>query len=329
MRGEVKLERGCTYNESVNIVSSNVRLDCDGATLDGLGRLKYGITISSEGKHLSGVSVLNCNVRNFVVNGVAVRSGVPDFKRSGNREMNYNISPSDISLSHLHVDNSGGVGVYLYSYVTNVTLRESVVSGSRGVGVYLEHSSKNIKLINNIIKNNGVMGGPGTGQREGVAVDSSANNLIQGNTFVGNSAGGIFLYKNCGENFSKGMAVLRWQSSNNNVIKSNVFVGEDVGVWIASRQGRDLSHRDCGDDSLDGSGKYYRDYANHNTVEGNKFCGGRASVKVDGDFNLVKGNRSNIRGDNFIVQSVNMTTRITGKRSEGNVIEGNFYEVCD
>ncbi|HDS1698424.1 MULTISPECIES: right-handed parallel beta-helix repeat-containing protein [unclassified Pseudomonas] len=329
INGDVKLDRKCTYNQTVNISTSNTKLDCDGATLDGMGKLKDGVSISSQGRQLRNVSVSNCNVKNFANNGVAVRSGVPDFKRSGSRDHNYNISPSGVALSHLHVENSGGVGVYLYSYVSNVTLRESVVEGSRGVGVYLEQSSRENKLINNIIKNNGDMDGPKSGQREGVAVDSSAKNLIEGNSFIDNSAGGIFLYKNCGENFSKGMAVLRWQSSNENVIRNNKFVGESVGVWIASRQGRDLSHRDCGDASLDGRGKFYRDYADHNTVENNKFCGGGEGVRVDGNFNMVRNNKSDVQGKYWVVQSKNMTTRLTGVPAEGNVVEGNRYESCN
>ena len=35
--------------------------------------------------------------------------------------------------------------------------------------------------------------------REGISVDGSYDNTIVGNVFAGNSAGGLFLYKNCGE----------------------------------------------------------------------------------------------------------------------------------
>lgn len=326
--GEVRLDRSCTYHQTVSISASNTKLDCDGATLDGLGKLKDGISISSQGQQLKNVSVSNCSIKNFSNNGVAVRSGIPDYKRSSDHDYNYAISPSNVVLSHLHVENSGAVGVYLYSYVSNVTLRESVIEGSRGVGVYLEQSSRENKLIDNVIKNNGDMDGPKSGQREGVAIDSSAKNFIEGNSFISNSAGGIFLYKNCGENFSKGMAVLRWQPSNENVIRNNKFVGENVGVWIASRQGRDLSHRDCGDPSLDGGGKFYRDFADHNVVENNKFCGGGEDVRVDGNFNTVRNNKSDVKGRSLVVQSQNMTTRITGVPAEGNVLEENQFEDC-
>jgi parallel beta-helix repeat protein len=324
--GNVKLERGCVYNQTLTVSESNSKVDCDGATLDGENRLKYGVMVVSNGKSLSDVSVSNCNVRNFSVNGVMVGSGIPDFKRSGDHQHNYDITPSNVVLSHLHVQDSGSVGVYFYSYVADSTLRDSVVSGSKGVGIYLEQSSKGNKIVDNVIKANGVV--EGGGPREGIAVDSSAGNLIEGNSFFGNAAGGVFLYKNCGENFDKGMAVLRWQHSNENVIRNNRFFDEKVGVWVASRQGRDLSQKGCGDSSLDGRGQYYRDYADYNVVEGNQFCRSKNYIVVSGNYNQIKNNRSDAATSAWVEQPVTMTARITGEPTVGNVIEGNVYEAC-
>ncbi|HEN8799556.1 TPA: right-handed parallel beta-helix repeat-containing protein [Pseudomonas putida] len=329
LQGDTKLESACTYNQSIIISSSNISLDCDGATLDGLGRSKYGIQIVSKGQKLSGVKVSNCNVKNFSINGVMVGSGIPDFKRSNDREENYQTSPTQVDLSNLKVEGSGNVGVYLYSYVTDVTLRNSVISGSKSSGVYLEQSSKNNKLIDNVIRENGVWDGPKTGQREGLSIDSSANNLIQGNSFIRNAAGGVFLYKNCGENYSKGMAVLRWQSSNDNVIRNNKFVDEKIGVWIASRQGSNLSHRDCGDPSLGNTKKYYRDYADNNVVEGNKFCRNQEYIRIAGNNNVVRDNRADVKAKEWVAEPINMTTRLTGISPKGNSVHDNQYESCD
>lgn len=329
LQADTKLKRECVYNQSIIISTSNLSLDCDGATLDGMGRLKYGLEIKSNGGELRNVRVSNCNVKNFTVNGVMVGSGIPDFKRSIDRMKNYKSSPSEVEISNFNVENSGNVGVYFYSYVTDSVLRNSVVSGSKSSGVYLEQSTRNIKILDNVITKNGVWEGEGTGQREGLSIDSSARNLIQGNSFVSNSAGGVFLYKNCGENFSKGMAVLRWQSSNDNVIRNNRFIDEKVGVWIASRQGSNLSHRDCGDQSLDGAKKYYRDFADHNLVEGNKFCRNGQYVRIGGNSNIVKNNRADVVSGDWVVEPSNMTTRITGLAPKGNVVENNTYESCD
>lgn len=328
LQGSTKLKGGCTYHQSIVISSSNISLDCDGATLDGMGKLKYGIQVVSGGRELKNVKIENCNIKNYSVNGVMVGSGIPDFKRSQNRQENYNVSPSQVEINNVSVDGSGNVGVYLYSYVTNVTLKNSIVKGSRSSGIYLEQSTQSNKIINNMIRDNGVWDGPKTGQREGLSIDSSAKNLIQGNSFVNNAAGGIFLYKNCGENFSKGMAVLRWQSSNDNVIRNNKFIDEAVGIWVASRQGSDLSHRDCGDPSLDGSKKYYRDYANNNLIEGNTFCRNKQYVRIGGNYNVVKNNKADVAPEKMVIEPVNMTARLTGVPPQGNVVEGNGYEVC-
>ncbi|MFK5667252.1 right-handed parallel beta-helix repeat-containing protein [Pseudomonas shirazica] len=329
LQGNTKLKGGCIYHQSVVISSSNISLDCDGATLDGMGKLKYGIQVVSNGKKLSNVRIENCSVENFAINGIMVGSGIPDFKRSRNRQENYKTSPTQIEIKNVQVDRSGNVGVYLYSYVTNVTLQGSTIKGSKSSGVYLEQSSQSNKIINNIIRDNGGWDGERTGQREGLSIDSSAKNLIQGNSFISNAAGGVFLYKNCGENFSKGMAVLRWQSSNDNIIRDNKFIDEKIGVWVASRQGSDLSHRDCGDPSLDGSKKYYKDYANNNLIEENTFCRNRQYVRIGGDENVVRNNKADVEPSKIVIEPVNMTTKLTGVPPQGNVIENNVYAGCN
>ncbi|MFI7839826.1 NosD domain-containing protein [Pseudomonas asiatica] len=327
--GIVKLKAGCIYNQSIIINDSNVKVDCNGAVLDGQGERKYGVLIDSKGRPLSNVTVANCKVRNFAAQGVLVTSGVPDAKRSTDRDFNYSVSPTKVTLSNLVVERAGGVGVFLHSYVTNVTLKDSIVSGSKGAGIYLEHSSRDNKLIGNVIKNNGAWNGPKTGQREGLAIDSSARNLIEGNKFSGNSAGGIFLYKNCGEKFSQGRSVIRWQSSNDNIIKNNKFYDEKVGIWIASRQSRNQQKSDCGDPALDSEKKYFADYANHNTIQGNEFCRNKLPIKVEGDDNIITGNRSDIRSSKWVSQPETMKARLTGIKSSGNKIEDNSFEACD
>ncbi len=179
---------------------------------------------------------------------------------------------------------SGRVGIYFDDYVTHSTLSHSIVRDSYMSGIYLEHSSRNNKVVDNQIIDNGHERF-GKGKREGLAVDSSAYNLIEGNRFESNGAGGVFLYKNCGEHFSTGKSVIRWQHSDYNVIRNNTFVNEPVGIWLASRQNRDLSGFDCGDKPREGSLKFYPDYADNNVVEGNHFFGGKVMVRNDGQGN--------------------------------------------
>jgi hypothetical protein len=81
--------------------------------------------------------------------------------------------------------------------------------------------------------------------REQVAVDGSARNRIVDNVFRLRGGGGVFLYRNCGED-----GVIRHQTASGNVITGNRF--EQAGwfrpraVVVGSRQGR---RRYCGDDA--------------------------------------------------------------------------------
>lgn len=272
MRGNVSLIPSCVYHQEMVITASHTTVDCRGAVLDGNNEKSFGIFINSKGKPMSDVTIRNCKVRNYTHSGIRVTSDIAANKLSSDHEENYRRTPTRITLENVEVSGSGRVGIYFDDYVTHSTLKNSVVRDSYMSGIYLEHSSRNNNIVNNQIINNGHESF-GKGKREGLAVDSSAYNLIEGNRFESNGAGGVFLYKNCGEHFSTGKSVIRWQHSDHNVIRNNTFINEPVGIWLASRQNRDLSGFDCGDKPRDGSGKYFADYADNNVVEGNRFVG--------------------------------------------------------
>jgi len=284
VRGNTTLSPHCVYKEALIITSSNTTLDCRGAVLEGDNQRPFGILINSKGKPLSAVTVRNCKVRNFTHSGIRITSDIAANKLSPNHEENYRRTPTRITLENVEVTGSGRVGIYFDDYVTHSTLSHSVVRDSYMSGIYLEHSSRNNKIVDNQIISNGHESF-GKGKREGLAVDSSAYNLIEGNRFESNGAGGVFLYKNCGEHFSTGKSVIRWQHSDYNVIRNNTFVNEPVGIWLASRQNRDLSGFDCGDKPRDGSLKFYRDYADNNVVGQNQFLKVKKIIINDGKQN--------------------------------------------
>lgn len=328
LSGDIELHSNCTYPQGIIVTESNTNIDCKGATLDGKHSKKIGILISSEGRSLKNVSVKNCTVKNFSQVGVLVTSEIPNYKRSNDHEKNYNETPANITLDNLNVLSNDGAGVYFHSYVSNSTLKNSRIEKSKAEGIYLDQSSRGNRILENIIKNNGELDGPNSGQRVGLAIDSSAKNLVESNKFVGNFGGGIFLYKNCGENFSKGMSVIRWQHSNENIIKNNSFDGEKIGIWIASRQSSNLQRKDCGDKSLDVEGKHYQDFADNNTITGNKFCRNKVYVRVEGDNNIITNNRSDNDG-RWIVEPISIKTRLTGIPTTGNKITNNSFEKCE
>lgn len=286
IKGNTVLPPNCTYRTAIRITDSNTVLDCRGSSFIGSAGEKIGLMIDSEGKPLSDVTVKNCKFSNFASSGVRVTWDKPDAKKGSDHDEIYRRSPARIVLDNIVVQDNGRVGIYLDDYVSDVTIKNSSVIRSGAAGIYLEHSSRRIKLIGNKILGNGR-----ATKREGVAVDSSADNVIEDNVFQGNAAGGIFLYKNCGEHFSTGKQVIRWQHSDRNLIKGNTFIDENTGIWLASRQHRDLSRWDCGDAPLNGKGRF-ADFADSNTVENNSFCRTAVTVVDDGKDNEIKGSKS-------------------------------------
>ncbi|MEG3132033.1 right-handed parallel beta-helix repeat-containing protein [Rouxiella sp. T17] len=284
LHGNVSLNSSCVYHQQLVITASHTTLNCQGATLEGSNQLAFGIVVNSKGKPLSDVTIQNCKIHNFTHSGIRITSDIAANKLSADHQENYRRTPTNVKIDNVEVTSSGRVGVYFDDYVTHSILTHSVIRDSYMSGIYLEHSSRNNKIIDNQLINNGHESF-GKGKREGLAVDSSAYNLIEGNRFESNGAGGVFLYKNCGEHYSTGKSVIRWQHSDYNVIKNNTFINEPVGIWLASRQNRDLSGFDCGDKPKDSSGKYFWDYADNNLVEGNRFNGVGKSVHDDGKSN--------------------------------------------
>ena len=103
--------------------------------------------------------------------------------------------------------------------------------------------------------------------REQIAVDGSARNRIESNSVQLGGRGGVFLYRNCGED-----GVVRHQTPSDNIIAGNRFEGagwfRPRTVVIGSREGR---RRYCNDDAGYGFGSSLDDgdHARGNVVSGN------------------------------------------------------------
>lgn len=313
LTGHVELDPRCIYRQEFLITDSNVTLDCRGATLDGEGRIAIGILIDSRGKPLSNVQVRNCVLRNFTRQAVRVAWEKSNINKPTDEKLRVSRTPTQIRLSNLDIAGTGSVGVYFDDYVRDAILENSRVVGSGGTAVYLEFGTGNIEVRGNVFERNG-----SDKRREGLAIDASSNNRVVGNTFIDNAAGGIFLYKNCGEQFSKGRAQLRTTHSDDNLIAQNRFIREKVGVWIASRQSRNLSKWDCGDQPMDSNRTYYQDFADRNTVEGNVFCATNVAVRIEGDDNLVRGNYHDRRTGKHVDIPVTKRGELLGRPPRGN-----------
>ena len=133
--------------------------------------------------------------------------------------------------------------------------------------------------------------GPG---REGIAVDGSRDNRIAGNWIVGNAAGGVFLYTNCGENVHSDPAnwVEHRFGAEDNTVVSNLITGGETGVWIGSRMGENVFPMDCSDvPYVSGPARAITlDRAPRTTVRNNVIGDATYGVRVEDDGARIVGN---------------------------------------
>lgn len=322
--GKVTLPAMCSYSRELKITQSHTTLDCNGSVFDGHGTLKIGLNIDSMGEPLTDVTVRNCTFQNYATHGLLIGWSGLDAGKPKDHDFLFAHTPSGVRVEHVTILHSGRVGLYVDDYVQRVLIEHAIVRGAGAPGIYFEHSSREITLRDSLVSGNG------GGHREGLSIDSSAHDVVERNTFEGNTTGGIFLYKNCHEHAddpSRG-SVERWQHSDFNVIRNNLFRGEPIGVWIASRQSRNLKNWKCGDAPMAGDERYYQDYADDNVVEGNTFCSVKVPVRVEGDRNVIRGNKFDRENKTQVEIPVTARERLLHLPSVGNVVSGSELVSC-
>ncbi len=281
--------------------ASNLVLDCNGGTIDtsrNKGRMqKTAIHIRSrqadDGSWSAprSVTVQNCTVNGFMrVYGLDENANGANMKASSmnpdHTAFAQSAAPRATSFLNLTLNAPGGTPLYIGPGVTRTTLANSRLTGtSTSTAIYIDAESARNSIVNNVFSIR-------TEKREQIAIDGSTRNVITGNVFNDPVNGGIYLYRNCGEG-----GVIRHQKPNFNVIANNTFnYAGDGGssrpaVWIGSRGGK---QRYCFVDPARpfGSSKSPMDFAEKNTIEGNRLVGGRSAlIRNDGRDNVVHGNR--------------------------------------
>ena len=301
------LDPTCTYTAGFEVVSSHTTLDCRGAAVTGpAGVGGAGILVRTPTDvELTDVTVTGCDVSGFT-NAIKVTR---DAFRDLADDHEFEHPTSDIRLVANHVHDTGGVGIYVDGYVSGVTIADSTVEATGSSGIYLETGSKGSTVEGNQIVDNGFReNGPG-GQtfdlagttvwfwgvgREGVSVDGSYENTIRANTFRGNSAGGVFLYKNCGEypDRNPGRWFERRDHADRNLIEANTFEGGRNGVWVGSRMGENTLPMECSDPAYveRPALRVVRDFAADNVIRSNAFHDVTYGVRVEDDGTVVEGN---------------------------------------
>lgn len=146
-------------------------------------------------------------------------------------------APRGVRLAGVTLVSTGSIPLYVGPGVTGLHMSGGRFRGrSVSTAVYLDAESGDAVI-------EGVDFDIATG-REQIAVDGSAGNRILNNRFRLGGRGGVFLYRNCGED-----SVIRHQSPQANLIAQNRFEGaawfRPRAVVVGSREGR---RRYCGDD---------------------------------------------------------------------------------
>lgn len=345
----ITLPRGCKYDR-VNILITNqsdLVFDCNGAELNGLDRefrqavgveysvenapLDFGIKIqSSENVQSNNVTIKNCHLRNFV-RGIRISLGISsasrsDLKNNVNVEALENhlrgVSPKNIRIENSTINFSHKDGVFVGRFITDFVMDNSTINSTGAVGLYLDSGSQRNTIKNSTISQNGYSDYDinkrirkrklANDTREGIAIDSSAQNTIENNVFSKNSGGSIFIYKNCNEHAQDPNQIPRYQSADNNLIQNNQFNDESIGVWVASRQSKNLEPLECGSPIVaTGSvsfgpvkedAKYYEDFAKHNQISQNTFNNVRIGILVeDDDTSILDNSFTGISGTNVLV----------------------------
>ncbi|MGH7785944.1 MAG: right-handed parallel beta-helix repeat-containing protein [Candidatus Binatia bacterium] len=341
------LDPACTYVNNLEITASNLVLDCRGATLEapeagnGQGiRIRVPTTVA-----LSNVTVRNCIVRGYQNSVRVARQGFKDLLAGGE----YVNAFSNILIENSRFLDAKASGVFIDGYVTDVTLRTTEVAGAGGVGVYLEAGSKGNLVTRCDIHDNGYgdvvpegvlinVGGTAfryrsTG-REGIAVDGSRDNRIVRNQLTNNAAGGIFLYKNCGEDFTNnpnGWWTRRYGADGNYIARNTVTQG-DNGIWLGARMNENQVFMDCSDPPyVSTSGvRLYEDFARDNLIVRNRFVDVRYGIRIEDDHNRVAYNRfsSTDPTHQAILLGTRDRTTVLGQPVDGTELRGNRAEIA-
>lgn len=235
----------------VGAEASGAALDCGGGRVQGPDEATTGLpTIAiwsrREGagwSRPSGVTVRDCVVAGNIriwgmgaggsMRDLLASSHTPDHTRAAQAA-----APTQVRIDRVRFEATGTIPLYVGPGVTRTTVTDSTFTGrSTSTAVYLDAESAGAEIRDNDFDIRT--------EREQIAVDGSGANRIVGNRFALHGRGGVFLYRNCGED-----GVIRHQTPSYNQIADNVFSGaawlRPRTVVVGAREGR---RRYCGDDA--------------------------------------------------------------------------------
>ena len=231
--------------------ASGAGLDCDGGRVEAPGTPSTRaptIAIWSRQETTgwsrpTDITVRDCTVvGNIRIWGMGAGGSMRDLQQSS-RTAGHTISaqgaaPTRVTLDRIRFEAVGTIPLYVGPGVTRTTVMGSRFAGqSTSTAIYLDAESAGAVIRDNDFDIRTA--------REHIAVDGSGANRIVGNRFELGGRGGVFLYRNCGED-----GVIRHQTPSYNQITDNVFSGagrlRPRTVVVGAREG---NRRYCGDDA--------------------------------------------------------------------------------
>lgn len=259
--------------EQVIIETSDQVIDCDGEWFNEgkpTNLIIRSKKINGTWVQTKNITIRNCKIKGAIrIMGLGVNGEAEGVRQSsislGHTERAQQAAPTNITFSDVTVEGIARIPMYLSPGTTYVTVENCTFTGtSVSITVYMDAESGHNIFRNNTFET--------IGDREVIAVDGSANNLIEGNKFEYTKKGGIYLYRNCGEGGTVRHQTPRYNKILNNTFNLKSLSWGNYGIWLASRNGnRSYCDKDAVYDF--GSSIDNRDYADFNAVESNIFTG--------------------------------------------------------
>ena len=304
VKGHSALSKGCDLTgQSIRfeLNQSNSSLDCGGTLLstmaDDNSKASAIMVKPKTDKAIKNIAVANCHVDGYG-HALHIRQYSNPNQRYArgfiNLAANRALAPNDIHIINVSSRNSINSGMFVGDHVHDITFDQVRIQNAGTVGLYLEFGSRDNVIKNSVFVGNGFR--TFKPNREAIAVDSSSSNRIENNHFIHNGAGSILLYRNCFEHAddpTQGNHFKRTESSRDNIIANNVFEDEPVGVWVASRQSRNLKGFECGAYLVKQTpfASYHLDSAKNNQIIDNRFEKVEQGVIIEDDGTIIEGNR--------------------------------------
>lgn len=235
------------------------------------------------------ISIKNCRIYGSVhIMGLGANAEADEVRQSSlNRnhtQFAQSVAPTSIVLDKVTIIAAGPEALYIAPGVTHVTLSHSVIGGTvKTHAVYMDAESAHNSIVDTRFETR-------NGHREMMAIDGSANNLIQGNSFINADHGGIYVFRNCGEGGTIRHQEPRYNRFLNNRFDYDKGTSPYPAIWLGAHE--PFMSLYCYDDppAPFGSGANNGNFADNNIVTNTVIDDGTASlIRDNGAHNQISG----------------------------------------